>query len=123
MVHVGFDPNFQQKKVPAFGNDLLPALVDTGAIMSFIDNDLALKLALPVVDRQKISGSNGEHEVDTYLAQIHVPDLNFTVTGAFGGVGLHAGGQRHQVLMGRTFLQHFKMVYDGMTGDVELIGR
>ncbi len=55
-----------------------------------------------------------------YLAHIHIPNLNFTIYGAFAGVDLIAGGQRHYALIGRTFLRYFKMTYDGLTGDVTL---
>jgi hypothetical protein len=98
----------------------VPALVDTGAAASFIDEALAQALQLPIVDRQKVSGSNGEHEVNMYLAQIHVPHLPFTQFGSFGGVHLAAGGQSHRALIGRTFLRHFVMTYNGLTGDVQL---
>jgi len=55
-----------------------------------------------------------------YLAQIHIPSLNFTLHGAFVGVDLAAGGQVHYALIGRTFLQHFTMIYEGTTGTVRL---
>jgi hypothetical protein len=42
--------------------------------------------------------------------------------GEFAGVQLAAGGQRHQALVGRTFLQRFTMAYDGRTGEVTIAG-
>lgn len=122
VVDIGFDPAFTATSVgvPNLAQRGVPALVDTGAHESFIDNDLAISLKLPVVDRQKVSGSNGQHEVSVYLAHIHVPSLVVTQLGRFGGVHLAAGGQRHSALIGRTFLMHFKMIYDGRTGVVEL---
>ena len=57
---------------------------------------------------------------NVYLAQVHVPSLNFTMYGAFAGVELAAGGQVHGALIGRTFLQHFTMIYEGRTGTVTL---
>jgi predicted aspartyl protease len=100
----------------------LRALVDTGASESCIDGTLAAALKLPVVDRRMTAGAHGAKEVNMHLAQIHIPSLKFTIYGAFAGVDLHAGGQIHSALIGRTFLQHFKMIYDGTTGSVELIG-
>jgi hypothetical protein len=94
------------------------ALVDTGATECCIDSLLAAQLSLPIVDRRKISGVGGEHEVNVYMAQIHVPVFPFTVYGAFCGVDLAAGGQSHKALIGRTFLQHFTMLYEGHTGRV-----
>ena len=53
------------------------ALVDTGASQSCIDNRIAQSLELPVVDKMTISGVGGPKEHNMYLAQIHIPDLNF----------------------------------------------
>jgi hypothetical protein len=96
------------------------ALVDTGAGESCIDSLLASQLNLPKIDKRKISGSAGEHEVDIYMAQIHVPTLGFTIYGAFAAVHLEAGGQRHKALIGRTFLRNCTMVYEGRTGNVTI---
>jgi hypothetical protein len=73
-----------------------------------------------VVDRRHIAGVSGRKEVDMYLAHVHIPSLKFTMYGPFAGVDLIAGGQSHYALIGRTFLRHFKMLYDGTTGNVEL---
>jgi len=122
IVDIGFDPNY--KGPPAEPNGLgalgVPALIDTGAQQSFIDNDLALSLQLPVVNQQTVSGSVGKHTVTMYLGHIHVPSLGFTITGQFGGVHLVAGGQRHRALIGRSFLLHLKMTYNGLDGTVTL---
>jgi hypothetical protein len=56
------------------------------------------------------------------LAQVHVPSLPYTIFGTFSAVDLAAGGQFHHALIGRTFLRHHKMVYDGKTGTVSLEG-
>jgi hypothetical protein len=121
IVDIGFDPNYQLGNPPAnLGAIGVPALVDTGAQESFIDNDLAVKLQLPIVNQKIVSGSNGKHTIVSYLGHIFVPPLNFTISGEFGGVHLIAGGQRHNALLGRTFLMHFKMTYDGRTGTVEI---
>lgn len=121
-VNVGFDgkwtPHSQEVPLPAVSN--IAALVDTGASASCIDNILASQLNLPIVDRSHIAGAGGKHMTNIYLAQVHVPSLNFTIHGAFAGVDLKAGGQEHQGLIGRTFLQHFTMTYQGKTGAVVL---
>jgi predicted aspartyl protease len=120
IVDIGFDPAYMGVGNPNLSEKGLAALVDTGAHASFIDDALAKKLNLPVVDRQKVSGSAGQHEISMYLAHIYVPSLDLTQTGQFGGVHLVAGGQRHSALIGRTFLMHFTMTYNGMTGEVEI---
>jgi hypothetical protein len=94
--------------------------VDTGATESRIDSTLAMHLNLPIVDRRTIAGAHGAGEVNVHLAQIHIPSLAFTLYGPFAAVDLAAGGQSHRALIGRTFLQHFSMHYDGRTGTVTL---
>jgi predicted aspartyl protease len=96
------------------------ALIDTGASSSCIDAGLAMQLNLPIINRETFAGVGGLHAFNVHLAQIRSPELKFTFYGAFAGVGLAAGGQRHSVLIGRDFLSHFKMVYDGTTGVVTL---
>ncbi len=122
VVDVGFDPSFvpTSGKPPALAGKNVGALVDTGAVQSFIDSDLAKGLQLPVIDTQTVSGSHGRHEIDVYLAQIYVQSLDFTVYGRIGGVHLSAGGQRHYALLGRTFLRRFHMNYNDPDGAVKL---
>jgi predicted aspartyl protease len=121
-VDIGFDPQYDPAAPisPKLAATQLWALVDTGATESCIDSDLAVKLALPVVDRREVSGIGGIKEVNMYLAHIHVHSLAFTVYGSFAGVDLIAGGQSHYALIGRSFLRHFHMVYEGQTGTVTL---
>lgn len=123
MVDVGFDPTFNPAPLaptPTPGITGIHGLVDTGASESCIDNLLAGQLNLPIVDRRPISGVHGTQVVNVYMAQVHVPSLAFTIYGAFSGVDLAAGGQAHRVLIGRTFLQNFTMLYEGLTGTVKL---
>jgi hypothetical protein len=122
-VDVGFDANYNPRTpltLPIAGMTGIDALVDTGAGESCIDALLAGQLNLPIVDRRSVSGVHGAEMVNMHLAQIHVPSLNFTIYGAFAGVALAAGGQLHKVLIGRTFLQSFTMVYEGLTGTVKI---
>ncbi len=117
-VDVGFDPAYKanQKGPPQPGKSRIEGLVDTGAEEGCIDSSLAALLKLPIVDRRKVCGISGSLEVDMHLAQVHIPSLKFTLHGRFAGVHLVPGGHRYQVLIGRTFLRHFKLVYDGRTG-------
>ena len=120
VVDIGFDPSFNpvNQNIPTPGIKGLAALVDSGATASCIDSGLAMQLNLPIVDRQPVAGIFGPQEANMHLAQIHVPSLSFTIWGTFAAVDLIAGGQPHHALIGRTFLQNFKMVYEGTTGSV-----
>ena len=53
-----------------------------------------------------------------HLAQIYIPVLEATIYGQFAAVDLVEGGQLHGVLLGRSFLQRFRMIYDGRNGGV-----
>jgi predicted aspartyl protease len=104
--------------VPNLPPQPLPALVDTGATESCIDSGLAMRLNLPIIDRRSVSGVHGAGAVNVHLAHVHIPSLASTLYGPFCAVDLVAGGQAHHALIGRTFLQHFTMTYDGRTGTV-----
>lgn len=122
-VDIGFDPQHQypgNPQLPHSAATQVPALVDTGATESCIDAALAHQLQLPKVDEQQVSGVGGVHKVDMFLAHIAVPALQFVQYGLFAGVSLHAGGQAHQALIGRTFLQDVMLIYDGRTGYVQM---
>ena len=122
-VAIGFDPGYDEfvDARPALPPDLYPALVDPGANGNSIDEELASGLRLPVIFYDvEISGSVGMHTVNIYLAQIYIPALEFTIYGQLGGVGLSEGGQPYSALLGRSFLRHFTMTYDGPTGLVTL---
>jgi len=123
LVDIGFDPSYRPPPAtnrPTPGIQVIHALVDTGAGECCIDSLLAAQLQLPVVDRRKVSGVHGAQEVNMHLAQVFVPSLGWTMYGAFAGVHLAAGGQVHQALIGRSFLRHFTMSYEGRTGTVTL---
>jgi hypothetical protein len=122
LVDIGFDLNYRPSQVtpPIPGISGVHALVDNGATASCIDALLATQIGLPLVNRRMVAGVHGAKEVNIYLAQVNVPLLAFTIYGEFAGVDLKAGGQVHAALIGRTFLQHFTMNYDGLTGTVQL---
>lgn len=103
--------------VPAFRHS---ALVDTGAQETSIDADLALALNLPVTGRQRVAGVHGSREVTMYRAQIYVPSLHWVIAGQFAGVELASEGMPFYALIGRHFLRHARLTYDGPTGSVTL---
>lgn len=123
-VRIGFDVNFrvQPQSRPDLPERTYPALIDTGATESCIDSELAALLELPIVDRAPMAGVDGSAQFNLHAAQITIPSLNFHIYGRFAGVHLRAGGQSHQALLGRTFLQRFKMAYNGTTGSVVIRG-
>lgn len=122
LVEIGFDPNFRlgSRERPDIPDDLLPALVDTGAAASCIDADLADELGLAVAEQGQIAGVGGLSITDIYVAQIYVPVLDVPIYGRFAGARLQAGGQPYYALIGRDFLQNYTLVYRGRSGSVTL---
>lgn len=123
LVDIGFDEKWTRttNAPPRPGAAQIKALVDTGAEESCIDDTLAKRLVLPHVDRRLVSSVNGKFEVDYYRAQLCVPALKFTVSGRFAALPLLASGLKFQVLVGRSFLSHVRMEYDGQTGKVKIL--
>ena len=119
-VQIGFDPDYETRlrRRAQLPPEVLPALVDTGAQESALDVELADSLNLPVLDRRLIAGAAGLFETTVYLAQIYIPELDFTIVGPFDSANLAASGQPYYALIGRTFLRHFNMAYEGRTGSV-----
>ena len=119
-VQIGFDPEYETrpKRRAQLPPEVLPALVDTGAQESALDVALADSLNLPVLERRIIAGAGGPLESTVYLAQIYIPELDFTIVGPFDSANLATSGQPYYALIGRTFLHHFNMEYEGRTGSV-----
>lgn len=97
------------------------ALIDTGAGGDCIDDDLARRLRLPIHDTGVISGVGGRHPAMIYTARIYIPHLGKLLFQPFTGVKLSEGEQWHRVILGRSFLRHYRLVYEGATGQVEII--
>ena len=109
----GENPDLPEKKVKA--------LVDTGAGGDCIDDELALRLNLPIHDEGEISGVGGRHRAFIYTARIYVPKLDRLLFQPFTGVKLYEGEQWHRVILGRSFLRNYRLAYDGTTGQVDIV--
>lgn len=120
-VRVGFDHSYDPgdpvPTIPAFRH---AALVDTGAQETSIDAGLARALNLPVAGSQRVAGVHGSHEVTSYHAQLYIPSLHWVIAGQFAGVQLASEGMPFHALIGRHFLRHARLTYDGPTGSVTL---
>ena len=118
-VNIGFDKSWtpNPKAPPKSTRDGIPALIDTGASQSFIDVDLARELKLLLFDEGEVIGVHGPGPASYYTAQVHFPALKFTVRGQFAALPIREN-YGYDLLIGRTFLRHFRMEYDGVTGAV-----
>ena len=99
----------------------LYALIDTGADYPVIGKSFASSLGLPVIRECEVTGATGVDVATIYLGQIYVPSLDVGIYQEIIALDLQMTNSRdYQALLGRTFLQYFKMEYDGMTGAVTL---
>ena len=55
-----------------------------------------------------------------YRAQIYISSLHWVIAGHFAGVQLASEGMQFQALIGRHFLRHARLTYDGPNGSVTL---
>jgi hypothetical protein len=97
------------------------ALVDTGAGGDCIDDELARRLNLPIIDEGEISGVGGRHHAFIYTARLFIPSLDRLLFQPFTGVKLRQGDQWHQIILGRSFLRQHRLTYDGGSGKVEIV--
>lgn len=119
-VDIGRKSRASPGEPPDLAGKRIKALIDTGAGGDCIDEGLAQELGLPATEKGVISGVGGRHSAVIYTARLYVPALDRLLFQQFTGVKLAEGGQRHRVLLGRTFLRHYRMRYDGESGQVEL---
>ena len=123
LVDIGFDPKYSYAESgSALSSDItqVPALVDTGATFSGIDDALAQSLNLPLVDRQVLCLYGGKRELNAYLAHIVVPALSLFQHGIFYGLSFDEIDRPYRAVIGRTFLRDMMLVYDGRTGSVRI---
>ena len=119
-VRIGFDPSYRLETPthPNIPQTDLPALIDSGALTNCIDVSLAERLQLPKIDQYPVTGVHGPVPTDFYAAQIYIPSMNWIFPGIFAGLPLQASRQPYYALIGRSFLYHVTMTYEGATGRV-----
>lgn len=108
----------QGKAVPPPVSGL--ALIDTGASATCIDDGLARQLQLPVTDVVTMtSASHDSTPANVYPILIEVvgPGIRINVTRA---IGANLAPQDLIALIGRDFLQHCTLFYNGLTGEITL---
>jgi len=124
LVDIGLDTDFRPGEAtgpPSLPATRIKAIIDTAASINCIDIELALALKLSPVDHGYIGGMDGRTEVDLFNVQVYVPALEWTDYGHFAAVNLSASGHGHDVVLGRSFLRHWALVYEGATGIAQII--
>ncbi len=107
----------QGKPVPELRSGF--ALIDTGASVSCIDEQVAKEMRLPVVDVGKMtSASHDAHPCNIYPIQIALPaGIAF---GAPRAMGANLAPQGLLAIIGRDILQVCTLFYNGSAGQITL---
>jgi hypothetical protein len=119
-VDIGLKSRAAAGELPDLAHKEIKALIDTGAGGDCIDDALARQLKLPIHDYGEISGVSGRHPAVIYTARIYIPTLGRLLFQQFTGVKLSEGEQWHRVILGRSFLRGYRLIYEGATGQVEI---
>lgn len=105
-------------------------MVDTGAQKTVVEDKIAAALGLVPLRFTPMVGVSQKPELcPLYLMSVHIAMTDgkkntvVTFTAEIIGMASPPQPQLHAGLLGRDFLSHFKMVYDGKGGIFEIIGQ
>jgi len=120
-VSIGLDAAWTktQNRAPKYDKTDLKALVDTGAEDCCIDSALAAEIRLPLINQRPVGGV-GAIIADVFNAQVHIPELRYTIHGPFAAIPDLADRIHYPIVLGRTFLRDCRLVYFGPTGEATL---
>ena len=109
VVHGGFSLS---TSAPLAGG---PMLIDTGAQVSLLDLNLALKLDLPETDVPiSIEGVAGTGQARQFTGLLHLPQWNITVATTFASLPLREQeGEGLQGIIGMDILSELILILDG----------
>ncbi len=95
------------------------AMIDTGASSTCIDDAIAQQLGLPAIDVvQMTSASHANIEQNVYPTKITL--MNGITLDVPRAMGATLQPQNIIALIGRDFLQHCTLFYNGITGEITL---
>jgi predicted aspartyl protease len=95
-------------------------LVDTGASTTCIDDALARQLKLPAIDVvQMTSASHAGTQANVYPIQMEIVGSPIRVN-VPRSIGANLAPQGIVALIGRDYLQHCTLFYNGITGAITL---
>ena len=95
------------------------ALIDTGANHCFVSGRVADDLRLERFDTEDFRGAAGRFASPRYLVYLRIPQVATRASILLARLP-DADQIGRSVLLGRDFLQFYRLVYDGPTGDVTL---
>jgi len=95
-------------------------LIDTGASHCCVDRSIVQSLGLQYAGQADFGGVEGNFTAGRYVAQLRFPQLDTTYQMTVAAMQAMVDGIGRPVLLGRDFLQFYRLLYDGPTGSVTL---
>ena len=95
------------------------ALIDTGALVTSVDIELAEKLGLTVVDTRPMTSATGTEVMPVFAARIDIQSGGVGID-AEAAIGARLAPMNIAVLLGRDVLRSGILVYNGPAGIISL---
>lgn len=96
------------------------ALIDTGASDTCIDDSLAIQVGFPITDVVNVASASHRSSLqNVFPIKITLVGLNVAIE-APTAIGAALSSQGFVALIGRDFLQHCALFYNGLNGDLTL---
>ena len=92
------------------------ALIDTGASITAVDEDVVASLGIQPIGQMKLSTPSQQRPAWLYAAQVTCPGMAIPVLEILDVVGCTLAPQGFIALLGRNFLRKVVLVYDGPAG-------
>jgi hypothetical protein len=121
-VEVGFffDINVSEGRTRSINYTKAIALIDTGADGIYVDHSLIAKYNCPIAIGGEAMTVNGAADSKAHRGSIFLIDQKHTIDAYVIGRDFKATNSVFDVVLGRRFLQFFKMEWDGSIQSVKL---
>ena len=97
------------------------ALIDTGASITAVDEDVVASLGIQPIGQMKLSTPSQSRSSWLYAARLTCSGMAMPVPEILDIVGCTLQPQGFIALLGRNFLRNFVLVYDGRAGFFTLL--
>ena len=122
LIHVAISVPPSLEKYLAENNQPIPnpitgiGLIDTGASITCVDQEVITKLDVPAVGYTDVFTPSGGERQNTHPAKIAFPGTNLPEINFNAVLASKLKAQKIIALLGRDVLRHFMLVYNGTLG-------
>lgn len=105
---------------PLHNGKTYAALIDTGAEAAVLSKEIALAVGAAETSKAKIHGFDGTQEIASTDIHLIIPSQNIVYSSRAAVSDLTSAGHTFSLVLGRSFLQHCRLIADGPSGRYEL---